>query len=279
MTDMMARRQPASAWFTTPRPSDRPRARLICLPHAGAGASIFFAWGAAFQASGVEVRAVQYPGRETRLAEPLVASARIMTHLLADAWPALSGGAPCALFGHSMGALLAYELALELSRRGIKDPPRRLYLSGRNPPTAPPRLPPIHHLPDAAFRDSVAERYASLPPEVLAEPELMALLTPILRSDFQLVDEYRWQPQAPADVPLTILGGTRDPWTTEAELKGWGQFTTAPCHVRMVAGDHFFHQRERGAVIDAIRVDLEADELASPAAARRSLAIGEQKPF
>lgn len=273
-TDFNSRRPPASAWFATPRPLDLPRATLICLPHAGAGASLFYAWGEALRAAGVEVRAVQYPGRENRLNEPLVESSEAMTRLLADAWPALSGGGPSALFGHSMGALLAYELTLELERRRSVNLPRRLFLSGRNPPGVPPRLPPIHELPDDAFWRAVSERYDSLPPEVLAEPEMVALLTPILRADFRLVDEYRWTPQAPITVPVTILAGTRDPWTSAAELEGWRACTAAPSRIHFFEGDHFFHQKERASVTAFIRAELAADALATPAGPSHSLAIG-----
>ena len=260
--------------YISRRPLDRPKARLICLPHAGAGASQFYAWGEAMRALGVEVRAVQYPGRENRLSEPLVASAESMTKLLADSWPALSGGGPSALFGHSMGALLAYELTLELERRGAANLPRRLFLSGRNPPFVPPKLPPIHHLPDEAFWRAIAERYDSLPPDILAEPEMVALLTPILRADFRLVDEYIWVPRAPVRVPLTILGGTRDPWTSEAELAGWRECTTASCRVHFFQGDHFFHQKERESVMAFVLAELAADHLAEPADPSHSLAIG-----
>jgi medium-chain acyl-[acyl-carrier-protein] hydrolase len=253
--------------------------RLVCLPHAGAGASTYFAWGAALQAAQIEVRPVQYPGRENRLAEPLVTSVAEMTHLLADAWPQLSEGGECAVFGHSMGALLAYELALELARRGTANLPGRLFLSGRNPPGTPPKLAPIHDLPDAEFLREIAGRYGSLPPAVLTDPELMALVTPVLRTDFRLVDEYRGNRHPPAAVPLTILAGTRDPWTTEAELEGWRACTTATCRVRWFEGYHFFHQKERAAVIAAVRSELAAAGPGVPASERPSLAFDGKEAF
>jgi len=247
---------PAHPWCVTPRPLVHPRVRLVCLPHAGAGASSFFAWGAALQPAAIEVRAVQYPGRENRLGEAPIDSAGAMTLALADAWGALAGDGACALYGHSMGALLAYELALELARRGAPHPPSRLFLSGRNPPATPPRMPPIHHLPDASLLREVSDRYGQLPAEILAEPEMVALLTPILRADFKLVDTYGWKGGPVPDTPLTILGGTRDPWTTEAELAGWRSYTRGDCRVRMIAGDHFFPQKARAEVLASIRADL-----------------------
>jgi medium-chain acyl-[acyl-carrier-protein] hydrolase len=247
---------PSPAWVITPRPLPHPRLRLICLPHAGAGASAYFSWAAALQPDGIEVRSVQYPGRETRLGEVALADAGAMTRSLADAWPALAGGGPCALFGHSMGALLAYELAAELMRRGVAATLGRLFLSGRNPPGTPPRLPPIHQLPDGEFIREIAARYGNLPPEILAEPEMVALITPILRADFRLVDTYAPGAHPALALPLSILGGVDDPWTSADELAGWAARTRGACRVRLLPGGHFFPQTARAAVLDAIRADL-----------------------
>jgi surfactin synthase thioesterase subunit len=247
-----------SAWFVRPRALPTARMRLICLPHAGAGATSFHAWGGPLQAAGIELRAVQYPGRENRIAEPLIDSAGRMVGALAEAWPALAGDRPCALFGHSMGALLAYELAAELARRGAANAPGRLFLSGRNPPESPPKLPPLHPLPDDAFVREVARRYGNLPPEILAEPEMLALVIPILRADFKLVDTYAWSGAAPLDTPLTIFGGTQDPWTDDDALSGWGRHTRRGCRVRRIPGGHFFHQDARAAVIENVLAELPA---------------------
>lgn len=242
----------ASRWFTTPRPQPGARWRLICLPHAGAGASTYFAWGSALQPAGIEVRAVQYPGRENRLGDPLISNAPAMVAALADHWPALAGTGACALYGHSMGALLGFELAVELARRGATNLPQHLFLSGRNPPPAPPKLPPLGPLPDAEFLAGVAQRYGNLPAALLADPEMRALLTPILRADFRLVDDYVGQPSVQIDAPLTILGGTQDPFTTAAELAEWRHHTRAACRVLHFDGDHFFPQKMRGDVVAVV---------------------------
>jgi medium-chain acyl-[acyl-carrier-protein] hydrolase len=155
-----------------------------------------------------------------------------------------------------MGALLAYELAVALGRRGRPHRLGRLFLSGRNPPGHPPRRAPLHHLPDAELIREVAARYGNLPPEILAEPEMVALLTPILRADFQLVDTYTPAPGPGLDLPLSILGGVDDPWTSAAELAGWQACTRGPCQVRLIPGGHFFPQTARTAVLAAVRADL-----------------------
>jgi medium-chain acyl-[acyl-carrier-protein] hydrolase len=240
----------------TPRPQPGARLRLVCLPHAGAGASAFFAWGAGLQPAGIEVRSVQYPGRESRFAEPFIADADAMVRALADAWPEISGGGRCALYGHSMGSLLGFELALERARRGVPNPPEHLFLSGHNPPHVPSRLPTLHTLPDAEFLPAVAKHYGNLPQELVADPEMAALITPILRTDFTLVDEYAWRHTGPTATPLTVLGGVDDPWTTEAELGQWDRHTRGRFVQRMFPGDHFFHQQRRAEVWGMVTREL-----------------------
>ena len=239
-----------------PRPQPGARLRLVCLPHAGAGASTFFSWGLALQPAGIEVRAVQYPGRENRFAEPCLTEAQAMVRALADAWPEIGGGGRCALYGHSMGALLGFELALELAQRGVAHPPQHLFLSGHNPPHVPSRLPTLHTLPDAEFLPAVARHYGNLPQELIADREMAALITPILRADFTLVDEYAWRRSGPTDTPLTILGGASDPWTSEAELAQWERHTRGKFVQQMFPGDHFFHQQRRAEVLGMVTAAL-----------------------
>lgn len=247
---------PASRWFMTPRPQPGARLRLVCLPHAGAGASTFFSWGVALQPKGIEVRSVQYPGRENRFAEPRIDDAYTMVNAIAAQWADISGGGACALYGHSMGTLLGFELAVELARRGVPNLPRRLFFSGHNPPHVASRLPTLHTLPDGEFLGAVAKNYGNMPPELINDPEIAALITPILRSDFKLVDEYRWRNTGPTALPVSVLGGTTDPWTTEAELREWDRHTTGGFSARMVPGDHFFHQQRRDEVLGYVVTDL-----------------------
>jgi medium-chain acyl-[acyl-carrier-protein] hydrolase len=243
-------------WFLVPQAHLEPRIRLICLPHAGAGASAYFSWGALLRPSGIEVAAVQYPGHESRISETPIADAAAVTAALADAWTELSADRPCAVFGHSMGALLAFELAAELSRRGARNPPRRLFLSGHNPPHAARRMPPIGGLPDDRFLSEIASRYGSLPESVLAHPEMMALLLPVLRADFRLLENYRPRSAAPVEVPFSVLGAVLDPWTSEPELSEWRRYSVGEFRLRMFAGGHFFPQKSRDEVLAAIRADL-----------------------
>ncbi|ACB75242.1 Thioesterase [Opitutus terrae PB90-1] len=238
-----------------PRPQPAARLRLVCLAHAGAGASTFFSWGAALQSAGIEVRAVQYPGRENRYGEPCLPQAPAMVQALADAWPEIAPG-PCALYGHSMGALLGFELARELARRGAANPPRHLFLAGHNAPHLPSRLPLLHTLPDGEFLPAVARHYGNLPAELIADREMAALLGPILRADFQLVNEYAWRDAGPVDAPLTVFGGTEDPWTSEPGLAAWSRHTRGRCQLHLFAGGHFFPQAHRTALLARLQATL-----------------------
>ncbi len=249
---------PARTWCLIPRPQPAARLRLVCLPHAGAGASAYFTWGAVLQPAGIEVRSVQYPGRESRLTEPCIAEASAMVRALADAWPEISGGGRCALFGHSMGAMLGFELAEELARRGAMHRPEHLFLSGHNAPHVPSRLPMLHPLPDGEFLPAVARHYGNLPAELIANPEMAALISPILRADFRLVAEYAWPGSGPTPTPHTGLGGAVDPWTTEAGLAAWARHTRGKFQHRIFPGDHFFHQRQRAEVCALVLAELGA---------------------
>lgn len=242
-----------------PRPLPYPTWRLVCLPHAGAGASTYFSWGAALQPAGIEVRAVQYPGRETRLAEAPLDDVRTMVAALADAWPAIAGSrAPVAVFGHSMGALLAYELMVELTGRRVHPAPTRLFLSGANAPHVPLRRPRLHHLTEVEFLPAVAKCFGNLPVDLMNHPQFAAVFSGVLRADFRLVERYDRRASIALSIPLSVFGGRDDPWTSPSELRAWNDCTTAGMTLRLLRGDHFFHQEKhaRTEVFRAVIEDL-----------------------
>jgi medium-chain acyl-[acyl-carrier-protein] hydrolase len=248
-----------TAWLMLPRAVPTPSWRLVCLPHAGAGASTFFFWSGALQPAGIEVRAVQYPGRENRLAEPPFDEVHTLVAALADAWPALAGSAvPIAIFGHSMGALLAYELALELTRRGVDPLPQRLFLSGLNAPHLPLRRPRLHDLPEAEFLPAVASCFGNFPAELMNDPHVASVFSGVLRADLRLVERYRRTAAVPLSIPLSVFGGREDPWTSPAELQPWSSCTSAGMQFRLFPGKHFFHQEThaRAAIFRALIQDL-----------------------
>ncbi|HJR00341.1 MAG TPA: alpha/beta fold hydrolase [Methylomirabilota bacterium] len=221
------------------KPRSRARRRLLCVPYAGVGPSAYRQWGEALPAD-IEVGVVHLPGREGRLREapftriePLIDAATEALRPYLDL--------PFAMFGHSMGALVAFELARRFrDDRGIT--PTHLFVSGRRAPQLPARHPAITHLPDDEFVKEIRRRYNGIPDEVLRHPDLLALLLPGLRADLSVIEAYAHRPGSPLGCPIAAFGGLADPEATEAELVGWRQQTTGALSVRMFPGGHFFVQ-------------------------------------
>ncbi len=201
---------------------------------------------------------MQYPGRESRFSEPRIESTTAMVQALADRWGEICGGGRCALYGHSMGALLGFELAVELARRGVPHQPRRLFLTGHEAPHLPYRAPKVHALPAAEFLPAIGTHFGGIPDELLQDRDIAELIATTLRSDFTLVETYAWQNSKPVHVPISAMGGINDPWATEAELAAWAQHTSGGFSLRMFPGDHFFNQTARGDVLAQIVSDLSA---------------------
>ncbi len=231
-------RRQAERWFPVRDPECSGAARLFCFPYAGGGAHIFREWQEAFApSSGVKVYPVQYPGRAARMREPAFADCRALVEALAPVILPLTDK-PFAFFGHSMGAIVAFELARAL-RRSYGRAPQCLFVSGRRAPHLPARNPSVHELPDAEFIDEL-RRLEGTPPEVLAHPELMELLLPTIRADFALTQAYRYTDEPPLDCPVNAFGGTEDVDVELWQLRAWCEHTTGACSHEMFTGNHFF---------------------------------------
>jgi medium-chain acyl-[acyl-carrier-protein] hydrolase len=232
-----------------------PRLRLFCFPYAGGGAQVFREWPTGLPGD-IEVCAVELPGRGARFLE---APYLRMEPLLADLQTALDDALdrPFAFFGHSLGALLAFELTRRLRRAGAPLPVQ-LLVSARRAPQVPRRDSGMSLLSDEEF---VAElrRYGRTPEVVLRDPELMAALLPMVRADFSVLESWRYRDERPLDIPLTVLGGTHDEYATPAELRAWQAQTYRPLAVHMVPGHHFFLESARREVLALIRGTLELD--------------------
>lgn len=233
---------------------------LVCFPHAGAGAAAYRQWQVLFTPR-VRILAVQLPGRENRMDEAGFDRAGPLLDELVPALCAELTG-PFAFFGHSMGAMLAFEAARRLRDQG-RPGPTHLFVSGRYAPQIPEPDPPIGHLPTEEFLRAVHD-LNGLPHEVLANADLMRLVEPALRADFLICERYRYRDAPPLDCPVSVLGGIGDAIPVGA-LAAWQAQTTAGFRLRLLPGDHFFLH---SAPDQVARVVL--DDLGDPAAAHRS---------
>jgi len=239
-------------WIACPRPNPQARLRLFCFPYSGAGASIFYPW-LDYLPTAIEVCPVQLPGRETRLSEPLFTRMGPLVRAAAQALlPYLDK--PFAFFGHSLGALVSFELARYLRREhGLS--PVHLFVSGHNAPQLPDRDPPIHDLPEPEFLEEL-RRLNGTPEEVLQHPELRELIFPILRADFEVCDTYVYEPDDPLNCPISAFGGLRDEHLSREGLEAWREQTIASFSLRMFPGDHFYLNTDRPLLLRALAREL-----------------------
>lgn len=249
-------------WLQRFVPRPHARARLFCFHYAGVGASVYRLWPAALPAD-LEVCAVQLPGRGNRLREPALPSIPALVEaLLPELRPQLD--LPFAFFGHSMGAVLASEVARALHRHGPT--PRHLLVSGRRPPHWPTPDPLLHLLPDAEFVTEINRRYGGIPPEVAQHKELLDLLLPCLRADIAALETHTPPPsREPLSCPISVFGGAADPLTPRDHLDAWRSETTGAFRVRVFPGDHFYLNACREALLadlTATVAPLLADTLA-----------------
>lgn len=220
--------------------TDNPRAevRLFCFPAAGGGTLAYRDWSRQLSPY-VELRPIRLPGRETRINETCFQEALPAARALASGLsPYLDR--PFAFFGHSMGALLAFELARVLRRR--RGPmPFSLMVSGRRAPRIPLARDLFHTLPDSSFVDILRTHYAGGTPEaVLQEEQLMALFLPLIRADFAVTDAYAYAPEPPLDCPIHAFGGESEQEFSEADLDAWREETTGSFRLELFPGGHFY---------------------------------------
>jgi medium-chain acyl-[acyl-carrier-protein] hydrolase len=228
-------RAAADAWFPPPRaaPAD---VRLLCLPHAGAGASVYRAWRDHLPPERVAVVPLQPPGREMRFREPPLTDVQPLVAQLVEALlPVLEP--PYAIYGHSLGALVAFELARAL-RRARAPQPLGLLVSARPAPQLPRLRPAAHLLPDA---DLVAEleRLGGIPAEIAVDETLLDFLMPLLRADLEVNEDYAYRHEPPLACPIAAFAGRDDPRVPAAEMEPWRAQTDAGFELHVLPGGHF----------------------------------------
>lgn len=243
---------PAERWLAYREANPRARLRMFCFPYAGGGASAYRGWGTSLPAE-VEVCPVQLPGREGRLREPPFTRSDEMISTVAEAltpWFDL----PFVFFGHSMGAMIGFELTRALRREG-RTLPLHLFVSGRRAPQLPARDEPIHDLPEPEFIERLRELNGT-PEEVLQHAELMKLLTPLLRADFAVNETYEWIEEPPVDVGISAFGGLADVDVSRDDVEAWSIQTRGRFRMRMMPGDHFFLHPQKDLILESVARDL-----------------------
>lgn len=220
----------------TPKPEAR--FRLFCLPYSGAGALAFRTWQNAFPAT-IDVCPVQLPGRENRFREaPFTSMHALVSALTEGIMPHLD--LPFALYGHSLGSLVAFETARKLRAWGAPQPVH-LLVSGCHAPQMQRTTPPLYQLGDKEFLAAV-ERFGGTSKEVLQNQELVKLILPILRADLTIYDRYTYIDEPALDCPISAYTGLQDTRATQGDISGWYDQTSAGFTLRTFPGGHFFIQ-------------------------------------
>lgn len=239
-TSAMDHRTP---WIASRRPKPDARLRLFCFPYAGGASTAYQTWQAALPGT-VDVCCIELPGRLARSREaPLRSIQDIVRTMAVELAPLLDR--PCALFGYSMGTLIAFEWARHLESLGKGA--TALFVAARNPPHHPPASQPDHEQPSTLqFLSSVSKRYGPLPAVILEDPELREIVALSLRADLESAAKYRVSSGDRIKAPIVAFGGTLDSSTQVEALGEWKTLTSSDTFVlKMVRGSHFFI-RENG---------------------------------
>jgi medium-chain acyl-[acyl-carrier-protein] hydrolase len=240
------------AWIAGRKRNPLARLRLFCFAYAGNGAAIFRAWSDGLPGD-VEVCPVQLPGRGTRLMEAPFTRLSPLVQALAQALAPLLDK-PCAFFGHSLGALIGFELARELRRRSGAGPDH-LFVSAARAPQIAPRDRPLHDLPESELLAELRQLNGS-PQAVLEDQELMELLLPAVRADFAVCETYAYVSEPPLACSISGFGGEQDRRVAQRDLDSWRDQTSARFSLRMFPGDHFFLNRMPPLLLQSISQDL-----------------------
>lgn len=237
----------SGSWIRRFHPAPPGAPRVVLLPHAGGSASFYFSFSRALSAS-ADVLTIQYPGRQDRLGEPCADNvADLSDAVLGSLLPLLDQ--PVVLFGHSLGATVAFELARRLEHdKGVV--PRCLVVSGRRPP-GEIRDEGVHRRDDSALVAELAEM-SGTDQRVLAEPELLNMILPTLRSDYRAAETYVYSPGPLISCPVMALVGDDDPKVPVESVANWADYTTGTCEVEVLAGGHFYLVEQQERVVSAI---------------------------
>ncbi|MFJ5034428.1 thioesterase II family protein [Streptomyces sp. NPDC088560] len=232
-----------SRWLKLFHPDPAADIRVVCLPHAGGSATFWFPFSQALP-RGVEALAVQYPGRQERHREPpltrIDALADAITPLLDD-----GSGRAVALLGHSMGALIAFETAHQLRQRGAE--PAALFVSARGAPSCPRTRPSVHRMAEEEIAWEL-RKLGGTDTRLLDDPEVLRLLLPTVRADYEAVETYAYRPRPPLECPVVAMVGDADPLVGTTEAEAWSKQTTGEFHLKVFPGGHFYLAEQQEAL-------------------------------
>jgi surfactin synthase thioesterase subunit len=242
-------------WIRRYHPAPGSKMQLVCFPHAGGSASFYLPVSAALTPA-IDVAAVQYPGRQDRRTEPGASSIQDLADAIFHAVRPLADRS-LAFFGHSMGAILAYEVAARLEDAGAA-PLARLYVSGRRAPSCH-REETLHQQTDQAL---IAElkHLSGTNSDLLADPEALEMILPAIKSDYRAIETYRPSDTRPLQAPITAVIGGEDSRVTVDEAKAWHRHSTASFDLRVLPGGHFYLIDRGHEVIHLIAKDLALHE-------------------
>lgn len=246
-------------WIQVFIPKPLAALRIVCFPYAGGTALAFRQW-ADLLPQWMEVCAVQLPGRLQSIDRPPFTAMTDLVPPLTDAVAQLCDR-PCVFFGHSLGALVSFEVSRWL-RCCYDTAPAHLFVSGRRAPHIPDSAPTVYDQSGEEVLRKL-QRLNGTAPEVLDDPDLIDMLLPMLRADFQLVETYRHREDAPLSCPITAFGGAEDAETVGENLEAWGAHTARRFTRHVLPGDHFFIRSSERRLLDLIRLELATEQCIS----------------
>lgn len=250
----MTESQPGTLWLPRRNTTKHRQIRLFCFPFAGGGTAQYHRWSRELP-DDVEVLPVKLPGREERIGEEPFESITLLLDALIQEIRGLLD-LPVVLFGQSMGALIAFEVARQLRRR-LDVTPLSLIVAASRAPQLPADTPLIHQLADDQLIGELQHRFGGFAPRIAENEEMIRQVLPTLRADMTLIENYEYRTDAPLDCPILALGGSQDKCVSAADLMAWRHQTTRDFSHRMVVGDHFFVETSRKTVLSIIHRRLE----------------------
>ncbi|GAF82156.1 unnamed protein product [marine sediment metagenome] len=229
------------------------RIRLFCFPYAGGGASVFRSWVNRLP-SDIETIGIQMPGLESRIMEPPVETIAMVVEMLVPEMHSKLDK-PFALFGHSLGALISFELTRSLRvRYGLQ--PLHMFVAGIRAPQILDKNSPIHGLPETDFLKELQRRYSGIPEEILENPDILQLVLPGLRASFKMYECYEYMEGHPLNCDITAFGGYEDKVATTEDLEAWRRQTNRSFSLQMLPGNHFFITSEQQHFLQTLSGEL-----------------------